>query len=138
VLYSPAYRPGYNGSVEAGNGSLRRRTEALAAAAGRPGEWRLEDLEAARQEANARGRPRGAKVSPAVAWEGRQRVTESERQVFREQMEAVGATVRAEAKQQGETRSEESILRSVFRRVLVALGYLVLQWRRIPLTFSRR
>jgi hypothetical protein len=53
-------------------------------------------------------------------------------------MEAVGATARAEARQQGEARSAESIVRSVFRRVLVALGYLVLQWRRIPLTFSRR
>jgi transposase InsO family protein len=138
VLYSPAYRPGYNGSVEAANGSLKRRTEAIAAAAGRPGQWQVADLEAARQEANARGRPRGAKVSPAVAWAGRQRVTESERKVFREQMEAVAATVRAEVKQQGEARSEESILRSGFRRVLVALGYLVLKWRRIPLTFSRR
>jgi len=73
-----------------------------------------------------------------VAWAGRQRVTAAEREVFREQMEAVRATVRAEAKQQGEARSEGSVLRSVFRRVLVPLGYLVLKWRRIPLTFSRR
>jgi hypothetical protein len=138
LLYSPAYCPGYNGSVEAGNKSLKRRTEAIAAAAGRPGGWRLEDLEGARQEANARGRPRGSKVSPAVAWECRERVTGSERELFREQMEAVAATERAEARQEEEARSEESVLRSVFRRVLVALGYLVLKWRRIPLTFSRR
>jgi hypothetical protein len=51
---------------------------------------------------------------------------------------AVTATVRAEARQQEEARSEESVLRSVFRRVLVALGYLVLKWRRIPLAFPRR
>jgi hypothetical protein len=138
VLYSPAYRPGYNGSVEAANGSLKRRTEALAAAAGRPGQWQVADLEAARQEANARGRPRGAKVSPAVAWAGRERITAAEREVFREQMEAEVQAAREEARQQGEARSEGSVLRSVFRRVLVALGYLVLKWRRIPLTFSRR
>jgi hypothetical protein len=138
LLYSPAYCPGYNGSVEAGNKSLKRRTEAIAAGAGRSGAWRVEDLEAARREANARGRPRGSKVSPAVAWECRERVTGSEREMFREQMEAVTATVRAEARQQEVPRSEESVLRSVFRRVLVALGYLVLKWRRIPLTFPRR
>jgi transposase InsO family protein len=133
VLYSPGYCPEYNGSVEAGNKSLKRRTEALAAAAGRPGEWALADLEAARQEANARGRPRGAKVAPAVAWECRERISAAERELFREQIEAAAA----EARQQEEVRSEESIMRSVFRRVLVALGYLVLTWRRIPLTFSR-
>jgi transposase InsO family protein len=138
VLYSPAYRPGYNGSVEAANGSLKRRTEAIAAAAGHPGEWRLEDLEAARQEANARGRPRGAKVSPAVAWAGRERITAAEREEFGKQMETEVKAAREEARQQGGTRSEGSVLRSVFRRVLVALGYLVLKWRRIPLTFSRR
>jgi transposase InsO family protein len=138
VVYSPAYRPQYNGSVEAANGSLRRRTEAIAAAAGHPGEWRLEDLEAARQEANARGRPRGAKVAPAVAWECRQRVSAAEREVFREQMEAEEKAAREEARQQGGARSEGSVLRRVFRRVLVALGYLVLKWRRIPLIFSRR
>jgi hypothetical protein len=77
-------------------------------------------------------------VSPAVAWECRERVTGSERELFREQMEAETAQVRAEEKQREECRSEEGVLRSVFRRVLVALGYLVLRWRRIPLTFSRR
>jgi hypothetical protein len=138
VFYSPAYCPEYNGSVEAGNKSLRRRTEAIAAAAGHPGEWRVADLEAARQEANARGRPRGANVSPAVAWECRERVSGAERERFREQREAVTVTVRAEEKQQEEARGEESVVRSVFRRVLVALGYLVLKWSRIPLTFQRR
>jgi transposase InsO family protein len=138
VLYSPAYRPGYNGSVEAGNKSLKRRTEALAAAAGRPGEWRVEDLEAARQEANARGRPRGAKVAPAVAWECRERVSAEERERFGEQLEAEAQAVREEAGQQEEGRSEGGVLRSAFRRALVALGYLVLRWRRIPLDFTRR
>jgi transposase InsO family protein len=138
VLYSPAYRPGYNGSVEAGNKSLKRRTEALAAAAGRPGECRAEDLEAARQEANARGRPRGAKVAPAVAWECRERVSAEERERLGEQLEAEGRAVREEAGQQEEGRSEGGVWRSAFRRALVALGYLVLRWRRIPLDFTRR
>src|SRR5262249_46295556 len=110
----------------------------IAAAAGRPGEWRLEDLEAARQEANARGRPRGAKVAPAVAWECRERVSGAERERFGEQLAREEEVVREEAGQQEEGRSEGGILRSAFRRALVTLGYLVLRWRRIPLTFPRR
>jgi hypothetical protein len=138
VLYSPAYRPGYNGSVEAGNKSLKRRTAAIAAAAGHAGAWRVEDLEGAGQEANARGRPRGAKVAPAVAWECRERVSVAERERLREQLEVEGQAVREEVGQPEEGRSEGSILRSAFRRALVALGYLVLKWRRIPLNFTRR
>src|SRR5262249_56240534 len=102
VLYSPAYRPEYNGSVEAGNKSLKRRTEAIAAAAGRPGEWREEDLEAARREANAHGRPRGSKVAPAVAGECRERVPEAEGVAVR----VAGCRQARSARQPGEGRSE--------------------------------
>jgi hypothetical protein len=53
-------------------------------------------------------------------------------------MAAEVKAARAEARQQGGTRSEGSVLRSVFRRVLVALGYLVLKWRRIPTLLAHR
>lgn len=52
-LLSPVRRPNYNGAVEKGIGDLKRRTEELAQAAGRPGEWRQEDMEAARWIENA-------------------------------------------------------------------------------------
>jgi hypothetical protein len=50
----------YNGAIEAGIGSLKTRTERQALWAGRPGPWTWQDVEAARQEANATARPHGA------------------------------------------------------------------------------
>jgi hypothetical protein len=63
-LYSPPGRPQSNGSIEAGIGALKVRTHYQAVRQGRPGEWTLEDAEAARQEANTLGRPWGAHGPP--------------------------------------------------------------------------
>jgi transposase InsO family protein len=51
-LFSPVRTPQYNGGCEAGNGSLERRTEELAARAGRPALWTCDDAEGARRMAN--------------------------------------------------------------------------------------
>jgi hypothetical protein len=56
---SPPRRPQYYGSIEAANGSLKTRTEHLAASAGRPGQWTSTDLAQARDQANALLRPWG-------------------------------------------------------------------------------
>jgi hypothetical protein len=42
VLYSPAYTPEYNGSAEAGVGSMKARTEEQAERGGHPGVWTAE------------------------------------------------------------------------------------------------
>ncbi|MHC4874595.1 MAG: hypothetical protein ACYTFY_22315 [Planctomycetota bacterium] len=47
-LRSPAYTPQYNGSCEAGNGSIKTRTHHIASKNGRPGNWTCDDLEEAR------------------------------------------------------------------------------------------
>src|SRR5207344_1439005 len=50
---------------------------------GRPGEWTLEDAEAARQQANTLGRPWGAHgPTPAERWAKRRTVTTQERRSF--------------------------------------------------------
>src|SRR5262249_52784409 len=82
-LYSPPGRPQYNGALEAGIGALKVRTHHQAVRQGRPGEWTLADAEAARQEANALGRPWGARgPTPAERWARRQTVTLAEREAF--------------------------------------------------------
>ena len=82
-LYSPPGCPQYNGAIEAGIGALRVRTHYQAARQGRPGEWTLEDAEAARQEANALGRPWGARgPTPAERWAKRQPLPAADRAAF--------------------------------------------------------
>ncbi len=71
-LASPPLTPSYNGSIEAGVGSIKTRTLHEAARHDRPGEWTCDDIEAARFEANLLGRPRGASEAvPDDAWNGR-------------------------------------------------------------------
>jgi transposase InsO family protein len=82
-LYSPPGRPQYHGAIEAGIGALKARTHYQAVRQGRPGQWTLADTEAARQEANALGRPWGSRgPTPAERWAGRRIVTVPEREAF--------------------------------------------------------
>ena len=70
-LFSPPRTPRYNGSIEAGIGSLTMRAERLATHRGHPGVWTWDTLEAAR-EANATARPRGlGGLSPEEVWAAR-------------------------------------------------------------------
>jgi hypothetical protein len=46
-LFSPPRMPRYNGSCEAGIGSMKSRTHHQAARQGRPGRWTCEDAEVA-------------------------------------------------------------------------------------------
>ena len=82
-LYSPPGRPQYNGAIEAGIGALKVRTHHQAVRQGRPGQWTLADAAAARDQANALGRPWGSHgPTPAERWAGRHVVTVPERQAF--------------------------------------------------------
>jgi transposase InsO family protein len=58
-LFSPPYTPEYNGSIEAGNGALKTRTQDEAARQGRDGHWTAGDVEAARRMANEMTYPHG-------------------------------------------------------------------------------
>jgi hypothetical protein len=82
-LYSPPFLPEYNGSCEAGIGSMKMRTYHQAVRRGQVGEWTCEDLEAARQEANETGRPWGHRgPTPAEVWSGRSLLPREERSAF--------------------------------------------------------
>ena len=82
-LYSPPRLPQYNGSCEAGIGSMKTRTHHQAARCGRAGEWTCEDLEAARREANETARPWGSRgPTPEETWSGRRPMQPEERSAF--------------------------------------------------------
>jgi transposase InsO family protein len=82
-LYSPPGCPQYNGAIEAGIGALKVRTHYQAVRQGRPGEWALEDAEAARQQGNTLGRPWGSHgPTPAERWARRPPLPAAERAAF--------------------------------------------------------
>jgi transposase InsO family protein len=140
VLYSPPYTPSYNGSAEAGVGAMKGRTEMQAWLRGTSGSWTWEDLEGARQEANAAcvGR-RESSPTRAQVWASRPRLDEGARaalraEVLRQQAKCVWPEAGAESEVSGGSVLDKGCpWRVVLRRALVALGYLVLSWRRIPL-----
>lgn len=140
VLYSPAYTPSYNGSAEAGIGAMKGRTEMQAWRRGASGSWTWEDMEAARQEANAAcvGR-RESSPTRAQIWALRPRLDETARaslraEVLRQQPKRVRPEAGVKNKESGGSVLDKGCpWRVVLRRALVALGYLVLSWRRIPL-----
>jgi len=81
ALDSPPYLPSYNGSIEAANGSLRRRTDHRAASEGRAGEWCEEDLEWALRQMNEMSRPWGAcGPTPEEMWREAKPIDANERE----------------------------------------------------------
>ena len=82
-LPSPVRMPKYNGSCEAGNGSVKTRTIHNAAKNGRPGRWTCDDVEQARLQANFTARPRGyAAPTPAQAFRNRSPIFRKQRLAF--------------------------------------------------------
>jgi transposase InsO family protein len=137
-LYSPARRPQYNGSIEAGIGSLKNRTEAQAVRQGRDGAWSWEDLETARLQANELSRPRGVRgPTPDEMWAARRVVSDEERGAFlatlTSQQEELAREENGPGKQDKARRQREAI-----RRALVAHDILCVTRRSIPLPISLR
>lgn len=141
-LRSPFHTPSYNGAIEAGCGSLKIRAHYEAARHDRPGEWTLDDVEAARLRGNELGRPNGrARATPDVEWAGRAPIAEDARRSF---LALVGQYELEEAAQrgyQGGTPLGEdarlSIGRAAISRALCQLGYVQYRGRRIPLPNPR-
>jgi transposase InsO family protein len=129
-LFSPPRMPRYNGSCEAGIGSMRARTHHQAARQGRPGRWTCEDAEAARLEANQTARPWGAGgPTPEEVWQGRQPISPGGRAAFAETVRRLGSQVR-----RGQGRAAESPRgrsaaaredREMLRQALLAHGLVV-------------
>jgi hypothetical protein len=82
-LYSPPQMPRYNGSCEAGIGSMKTRTHHQAARHGRPGQWSCDDAKAARLEASQTARPWGVTgPTPEEVWNARRAIPPANRLAF--------------------------------------------------------
>jgi transposase InsO family protein len=145
ALYSPEGTPEYNGSVEAGIGSIKVRAFWHAALDDRPGEWTCDDIEAAMRQANETGRPHGVGApTPQESWLWRRPIGHTERKAFDE---TVSRFAREEYTQRGwlpmaqlQHREEASIDRVAISRALIELGLLLIRRRRItpPISILRR
>lgn len=142
LLYSPPYRPAYNGSVECGIGELKVRAHYASALRDRPGVWTCDDVETARLQMNALRRPHGpAGPSPNDLWRDRTPIGENERRDLRKMhrccyvVECVQRGLPWGVQLQHEERS--SVDRAAIARALVKQGFLLIRRRRITLSVRR-
>ena len=128
LLFSPPVTPQYNGSIEAGNGSLKThaRTEAL-----RHGRyvWTSDDLEAACLSANHFARPWGdTGPSPEQRWDSRRPITEDERQRFQKTLAITQTQVMIDMKLRPADLNRRAVratvARTAIRETLKSLAYL--------------
>lgn len=141
ALVSPPYMPRYNGSIEAGIGALKGRTAAHAARHGRIHTWTYDDLAAARAEANAYARPRGASgPTPDESWAARTSLTPEERVSFAHAVEVQRCIANDEPPPNSDDGSAAARAtdRTAIRRALVEHGYLRFTRRLIPPPIPRR
>ena len=140
-LFSPPQTPRYNGSIEAGIGSLKMRMERYAAHYGRPNLWTHDDAAHAQAEANATARPKGPNgPTPDRLWNERRPLTAEQRNVFedavvRHQKEVYtreGIPCAAE----GNPFDQRRLNRDAIRRALGEHDYLLFSRRRIPLPIN--
>ena len=135
-LLSPPRTPRYNGSVEAGIGSIKTRAHYESARNDRPGSWTCDDIEAARLQANFTTHPNGPMSStPQQAWLARRSLTQTERVSFRQVYDQYRDQERRTRADQAQAvmgwAAEASIDRVAIARALVECGYLLFRRRRI-------
>jgi transposase InsO family protein len=137
LLFSPPHTPEYNGSIEAGNGSLKTRTERYATRADHPTYWTSDDVAAAQSEANATARPRGETgPTPDQLWQTRRPIAAAERVLFQE---AVLRHRQELGEMEGLPNMEERRMqREAIRCALVEHNILWFSRRTIPLPITRQ
>lgn len=140
-LYSPPCTPSYNGSIEAGIGSLEVRAFYESARHDRPGQWTCDDVAAARLQANTTARPWGLYgPTPDAAWQQRVTITDLEARLFRTAYDRERDRECAERDNvswnECSTWLRASIDRVALSRVLIQRGLLFIRSRRItpPIT----
>lgn len=135
-LFSPPACPGYNGSIEAAIGSLKRRTQEQAVRQGRSGLWTCADAEAARQEANHSHPPRLNGRTPAEVWARRTPIGIGERFGFALTVEEQRDRARPELGIDPDAPlshwDQGRLDRKAIERALVEHDYLLFTRRRIP------
>ncbi|HEV8338457.1 MAG TPA: DDE-type integrase/transposase/recombinase [bacterium] len=141
ALFSPPGTPAYNGSVEAGIGSLEVRAFYQSARHDRTGQWTCDDVAAARRQANDTAHPWGlGGPTPEAAWEARTPITENDARLFRSAYDHHRERECAERQiPSWKLRSHwlrASIDRVALSRALIERGYLLIRSRRVtpPIT----
>jgi putative transposase len=141
LLPSPPWTPAYNGSVEAGIGSLEVRAFYESARHDRPGFWTSDDLAMATRQANATSRPRGASgPTPVEAWAGRETISVVEREMLRTAYDRHHEDERISrglpARESCPRWQQASLDRAAIGRALIGQGFLLVRRRRItpPIT----
>jgi transposase InsO family protein len=138
-LPSPAKMPWYNGSCEAGNGSMRIRTNHFAQ---RTGSWTGPCLEAARRQANELGRPQGhLGPTPGELWSRRISISPVERATFRSSVEQDRGEIVSERGDSFDPNNENhkrQVHRQAVRRALLDGGLLTITRRSIRPPLKRK
>ena len=131
-LLSPPRMPAYNGSCEAGIGSLKKRTAWQAALRGHPPGWSSQDCETARLQANRTARPWGPSgPTPHETWEQRSAITSEIRTRFLETVRDYEAQLYDEIDATPDLRVRRRIERQAVTRALIAYGILCIRGRSI-------
>lgn len=135
-LPSPPSTPEYNGSCEAGIGSMKTRTRYFAERHMRAHFWTRDDLDAACWQANQLARPWGhTGPTPLDRWSARSLISEEERAHW------IAALARHRDTLLAETAADRSLNKTQLRRLhrhaarraLLELGLLTITRRSIPL-----
>ena len=131
-LPSPPCTPWYNGACEAGNGSLRIRTDHFAQPAGA---WTAEALNKARRQANELTRPLGYQgPTHSELWAARKSIPVEQRAAFIAAVERHRQRVLAERKDHWNLKNKNhrrQVHRQAVRRALLELGLLTITRRSI-------
>ena len=136
-LPSPAYTPQYNGSCEAGNGSIKTRAEHLSFKNGRPGQWTCDDVEGARLQANYNARPRGSSgPTPIESFCARTPVSRKDRDSFDKILQPLFNGIQSTDRKEAQTRQKNSsvnagLRRRAIRKALEVSGILSLRRMRV-------
>ena len=142
-LYSPPETPSYNGSIEAGIGSLEVRAFYESARHDRPGQWTSDDVAAARRQANATVRRFGpTSPTPDEAWQARAPITDLDSYLFRLAYDRERLRVCAE-RNHAPSEPQSHWLRASIDRValshaLIERGLLLVRSRRVTPPISLR
>jgi transposase-like protein len=135
-LLSPRYCPRYNGSCEAGIGTLKTYAHYEAARHDRPWEWTCDDVETARLRANECARPLGRRGPTAdQAWNARTRITNRERDEF---IRCVKNEIRNHDGEQLDGDQHAGAIRKSISEALVAYNYLEIRSRRFCPPFKSK
>jgi transposase InsO family protein len=142
-LRSPPVTPEYNGSCEAGIGTMKVRTHYEAARHGRAGIWNCEDVEVARRHSNEFHYPHGhTQATASGLWQPRLPIGYNERTEFKLALECASRRIHesrsSTTDQQSAAAQQATEHRSAVRQALIELGILTVTWRSIPLPIKPR